>query len=105
MSQAYDVIVVGAGNAAMAAALTARQHGAKVVVLEAADPENAGGNTRYAAGQMRTTYRGVDDLLQILPDLTEVEIASSDFGTYLREHYLEDVGRLTQYRCNPELVE
>ena len=101
----YDVIVVGAGNAAMAAALTARHHGAKVVVLEAADPENAGGNTRYAAGQMRTTYRGVDDLLQIISDLSESEIASSDFGSYLREHYLEDVGRLTQYRCNPDLVE
>ena len=26
-------------------------------------------------------------------------------GSYLREDYLEDVGRLTQYRCNPELAE
>ncbi len=100
-----DVIVVGAGNAAMAAALTARQNGAKVVVIEAADAANAGGNTRYAAGQMRTTFRDVGDLLQIVPDLTEAEIAASDFGSYLREDYLEDVGRLTQYRCNPELAE
>ena len=76
----YDVIVVGAGNAAMAAALSAKERGASVVMLEAADPENAGGNTRYAAGQMRTTYRGVDDLLEIVPDLTRDEIASSDFG-------------------------
>ncbi|OGA53799.1 MAG: tricarballylate dehydrogenase [Betaproteobacteria bacterium RIFCSPLOWO2_12_FULL_62_58] len=105
MTQAYDVIVVGAGNAAMAAALSAREHGANVVVLEAADPQNAGGNTRYAAGQMRTVFRTVDDLLQIVPDLTESEIAISDFGSYSREDYLEDVGRLTQYRCNPELVE
>jgi tricarballylate dehydrogenase len=54
---------------------------------------------------MRTTFRGVEDLLEIVPDLTREEIASSDFGQYLREHYLEDVGRLTQYRCNPDLVE
>lgn len=105
MANDCDVIVVGAGNAAMAAALTAREHGAKVLVLEAADADNAGGNTRYAAGQMRTTYRGVDDLREIVPDLTREEIASSDFGQYLREDYLEDIGRLTQYRCNPDLVE
>ena len=101
----YDVIVVGAGNAAMAAALSAREHGANVIALEAADPANAGGNTRYAAGQMRTVYRDLNDLLQIIPELTESESASSDFGSYPREDYLEDIGRLTQYRCNPELVE
>ena len=105
MARDYGVVVIGAGNAAMAAALSARQNGASVVMIEAADPENAGGNTRYAAGQMRTTYRGVEDLLQIVPDLTREEIDHSDFGEYLREHYLEDVGRLTQYRCNPELTE
>ena len=72
-SRDCDVIVVGAGNAAMAAALTARALGARVIVLEAAGSENAGGNTRYAAGQMRTTYRGVEDLLEIVPDLTAGE--------------------------------
>ena len=36
MSEEYDVIVVGAGNAAMCAALSAHEHGAKVVILERA---------------------------------------------------------------------
>ena len=41
MSEEYDVIVVGAGNAAMCAALSAHEHGAKVVILERAPEEEA----------------------------------------------------------------
>ena len=46
----YDVVVVGAGNAAMCAALSAEESGAKVLVLEAAPEELGGGNTRFTAG-------------------------------------------------------
>lgn len=101
----HDVAVVGAGNAAMVAALSACQQGKSVVVLEAAGEKDQGGNTRYAAGQMRTVYRGVEDIRCLVPDLTNAEAATSDFGAYKREDYLEDVMRLTQYRCDPDLIE
>ena len=39
MTQNYDVIVVGKGNAALCAALSAHEQGAKVVMLEAAPEE------------------------------------------------------------------
>lgn len=101
----FDVVVVGAGNAAMAAALTAREAGKSVVVLEASGPDDLGGNTRYAAGQMRTCYDGLGDLQALVPDITDTEIAQSDFGSYSREDYLEDLMRMTKYRCDPDLVE
>src|SRR5947209_2693762 len=100
----HDVIVVGAGNAALCAALSAREHDASVVVLECAPEAEAGGNSRFAGGVMRFTFDGVDDLRKVA-DLTEEEIAGADFGTYTRAQYFDDLFRLTQYRTDPTLVE
>ena len=100
-----DVIVVGAGNAAACAALAAREHGASVIMLEAAPLEEAGGNSRYTAGAMRVVFNGPEDLRQIIPDLTDEEIASADFGSYTVDQFYDDMGRLTEYKTDPDLAE
>ena len=101
----YDVIVVGAGNAAFCAALAAAEAKKKVLVLERAPEEQSGGNSRYTAGLMRVAYNGVDDLKKVMPDLSEAEIARTDFGTYTEDQFLDDMGRVTEYRCDPDLTE
>src|SRR5581483_3093209 len=99
-----DVVVVGAGNAALCAALAAKDAGASPVVLETAPVEERGGNTFFVAGSTRWIFNDIDDVRQVL-DLSEEELRTVDFGTYTREDFLEDMGRLTQYRCDPDLTE
>ena len=67
---ARRVVVVGGGNAALCAAISARECGAQVTLLERAPFELRGGNTRFTAGAMRAVYDGVDDLVRLMPDLT-----------------------------------
>jgi tricarballylate dehydrogenase len=43
----YDVVVIGGGNAALCAALSAREQGARVIVVERAPREFRGGNSRH----------------------------------------------------------
>ncbi len=100
-----DVVVVGAGNAAACAALAAREGGASVLMIDAAPESHSGGNTRYTAGAMRVVFNGVDDLVQLMPDLTEDERTNVNFGTYTDQQYFDDMARVTQYRADPDLVE
>lgn len=53
-----DVIVLGTGMAGTAAALAANEHGARVVVLDKAPREWAGGSTRLSAGGWRAAMPG-----------------------------------------------
>jgi tricarballylate dehydrogenase len=101
----YDVVVVGAGNAAFCAALAAREQGATVLVLERAPEDEAGGNSRFTAGLMRVAYNGVEDLKRVMPDLSAEEIERTDFGTYTEDQFLDDMARVTEYRCDPDLTE
>ena len=99
-----DVLVIGKGNAALCAALAARDQGASVTMLEAASEEESGGNSAFAGGVMRFAFDGVEDLTRVT-DLSPEEIASSDFGTNTRDEYFDDLFRLTSYRTDPELSE
>ena len=90
------VIVVGAGNAALCAALAAREAGADVLVLEKAPEAERGGNTYFTGGGFRFPYDGIDDIRALIPDLSGAEIARVDVGSYPAAQFRDDLGRVTE---------
>jgi tricarballylate dehydrogenase len=99
-----DVLVVGAGNAALCTAISAHENGAKVAMLEAAPYEERGGNSHYTGGAFRFAYRGTDDLRQLC-EITDEQVETVDFGTYTEDQYFDDMFELTGYRTDPDLCE
>ena len=100
-----DVLVVGAGNAAMCSAISAHENGAKVLMLEAAPFEMRGGNSHFTGGAFRFAYRGVEDLIDVCPAMKDDDLSNVDFGTYTEEQYFDDMYELTDYRTDAELCE
>lgn len=101
----FDVIVVGGGNAALCAALSAREQGGSALLLERAPLEERGGNSAYTDGLMRVVYEGADDIRAFAPDLTDAELSVSDFGSYTESDFFDDMARITQDRTDPDLCE
>src|ERR687891_183454 len=102
-----DVLVVGAGNAALAAAVSAREQGAhRVVVLEKAPRDLRGGNTYYSGGLLRFAYDRPEDLLPLVPDV-EQQVPGFLAGVepYPQKRFRADLERVTEGRTDPELAE
>jgi tricarballylate dehydrogenase len=97
--------VIGAGNAAANAALQAHELGARVAMLETAPKEARGGNSAFTGGAFRFTFRTVEELIALAPDIRDLDLSNIDFGTYTAEQYYDDMHRLTEFRCDPDLTD
>src|SRR5580698_10910367 len=88
LNKKVDVLVVGGGNAALCAAISARREGASVLVLEAASEFFRGGNTRHTRN-MRCAHDAATDTLT---------------GPYSEEELWEDLLRVTEGQTDEELA-
>lgn len=79
LSRLYDVLVIGGGNAALCAAITAREAGATVLLVEHAPKDFRGGNSRHTRN-LRSMHTAPTSVLS---------------GSYPEEEYWDDLNRVT----------
>ena len=104
-NERYDVVVAGAGNAALCAAMAAADEGASVLVLERAPEYLRGGNSFFTGGLFRFAYDGIEDILGIIPEIGEEERESIDVGRYTQAQFYDDLMRVTEGLSDPELAQ
>ena len=85
------LIIVGSGNAALCAGISALEKGADVKILEKANEYLAGGNTKYTAGAMRFVYNNGGELKPLLKDPNDPKLEKTNFGKYSKEKFSEDL--------------
>ena len=85
------LIIVGSGNAALCAGISALEKGATVKILEKANENLAGGNTKYTAGAMRFVYNNGEELKPLLKDPYDPKLEKTNFGQYTKEKFSEDL--------------
>jgi tricarballylate dehydrogenase len=88
LNRKFDVLVIGGGNAALCAAISARRAGASVLVLEGAPKFYRGGNTRHTRN-MRCAHDAATDILT---------------GPYTEQEFWEDLQRVTGGETDEELA-
>ena len=101
----YDVVVVGAGNAALSAAIAAKENGASVLILEKASEEEKGGNSYFTAGGFRFCHSGIDDAASdVLIDLSDAERKQIVLPVHDRNTFYDTLMKVTHHQADEDMA-
>ena len=101
----YDVVVVGAGNAALSAAIAAKENGAGVLILEKASEEEKGGNSYFTAGGFRFCHSGIDDAASdVLIDLSDAERKQIVLPVHDRNTFYDTLMKVTHHQADEDMA-
>lgn len=100
---AFDVIVVGGGNAAFSSAHAASERGRKVVVLERGREDMAGGNSFYTAGATRIAHDGMASLKGLVEFDDRHE--ATEVPPYSTDDYLADLIKVTDGKTDRAMAD
>lgn len=99
LQQDWDIIIVGTGAAALTSALaavTSVEPPPRVLLLDKAPEEWAGGNGYFTAAAYRTAHHGLQDLLPLVSNVPEDLEGKIDLPPYSEENFLQDLERVTE---------
>lgn len=88
LSKGYDILVIGGGNAALCAAMTAREAGKSVLLVEVSPEDFRGGNSRHTRN-LRYMHTEGNEFLT---------------GPYSEDEFFQDLLRVTGGKTNEELA-
>lgn len=101
MRDPYDVVVAGAGNAGLCAAVAAAERGASVALLEKSSHALRGGNTRLTGGLLRCSYGDASNLGELLrEDMNEARL---NIPPYRDSDFVRDLEITSEGRTDPAL--
>lgn len=103
--QQWPVVVVGAGNAALCAAIAAKESGQEVLVLERAPKQKRGGNSYFTDGAIRTAYGDWNSLKEVLSDDSKVEDKLIQMPNYGTDEFMDDLQRVTEGQTDSQLAQ
>ncbi len=101
----YDLVVIGSGNAALSAAVSASEDDLKVLVVEKGPQHKRGGNSFFTDGAIRFAYNNLDGLSKVVDNLSEEELKAIELPKYATEDYHGDLMNVTKNESNPSLAE
>lgn len=102
MTDSFDVVVIGGGNAGFAAAHAAAERGRSVLLLERGETDMAGGNSFYTAGATRFPHDGLDSLRDIV--VADDRHPATIVPPYSAEDYVADLVKVTEGKTDMDMA-